>query len=163
MYHKLLNSVLSVYVKYQRFFAFQQTNKYLSYSGVQNILNNKLDQVEYHRVTVFKGKYNELNSNNPYNVSLAKLEASYKNGQISAPEYRFLVNQLKEKNDLTDPCSYHLTSETKEDVLKRLATVGNEIDKSIYNQALSQKVKDEGVLNQFWRKHNKSLIDKPQL
>ncbi len=41
---------------------------------------------------------NELNSNNAYNVSLAKLEASYKNGQISAPEYRFLVNQLKEKN-----------------------------------------------------------------
>lgn len=163
MYHKLLNSVLSLYVKYQRFFAFQKTNKYLSSTGVKELLNNKLDQVEYHRIGVFKGKYNEIISNNPYSVSLAKLEASYKNGNISAPEYRFLVSQLKEKNDLIDPCSYHLTSDTKEDVLKRLAMVGNELDKSIYNQALSEKVKKEGILNQFWRKHNKNLIDKPLL
>lgn len=84
MYHKLLNKVFSAVVKTERCYSGCYSNKFLSFKqGVQNVLLNRINKNEDARLAVFEGRIKEqLYSNDLIKSATARVEASYKSGQM---------------------------------------------------------------------------------
>ena len=160
MYHRLLNSLFSFTVKSERCYASCLANKYVSSNGVQNFLNKKIGEAEDKRLAVFEGKLKEELTNDNLIKGRARIESALKSGQIDTGNYYtqlYKLNEIEKTRKMKDhnQSYYGNNNDLKEDILRKHAQFGNELDKSYYNQHQATKLKNDGLLGWFWRKSSK--------